>query len=251
MVAKDNYIFINTNPLTNMIWSYGITAADYINGLDELPESIILLNDDEEAANNYNSHIKFNLVTGSSEIRRYLLKKTTIRKKFIDFKGEDSLANLLPTEIAALLYMAHMGVPMHRPFSSKLMNEYIYLTQPDETIRSYYRRFSDFNHILEISIKRNLRELHNSRRMFARSLAIKDIDNSILIDLITKANDGLIIMFGEIKEHKRNYQIPLYILNDPEKASITLKTNEINQNATLSGHLIYDILNKQWDLKWE
>lgn len=71
---KGNLIFINTNPISNMILSSGITAADFINGLDELPQNIILLNNDQQAANGYNSHSKFNLIAGTGEIRTYLLK---------------------------------------------------------------------------------------------------------------------------------------------------------------------------------
>ncbi|MEY2375911.1 hypothetical protein AB3X83_10210, partial [Lentilactobacillus buchneri] len=182
---KGNLIFINTNPISNMILSSGITAADFINGLDELPQNIILLNNDDQAANGYNSHSKFNLINGTGEIRTYLLRNPDQKKKFIDFDVEDSVNNLSPFEIAELLYLAHMGTPMGRPFSSKLNNHYIYLSQDNGTIRSYYRRFSDFNHVLEIAIKRNLRETHNTLRVFLRPLAIKDIDRSILLDLIT------------------------------------------------------------------
>lgn len=45
---KGNFIFFNTNPITNMILSSGITAADYINGLEELPDNIILLDNSDD-----------------------------------------------------------------------------------------------------------------------------------------------------------------------------------------------------------
>lgn len=248
---KGNFIFINTNPISNMILSSGITAADFINGLDQLPDNIILLNNDEEDANGYNSHSKFNLIFGSSEIRQYLLKNPSGPKKFIDFDDEDSVNNLSPYEIAELLYLAHFGTPMGRPFSSKLLNHYIYLTQDDRTIRSYYRQFSDFNHVLEIAIKRNLRETHNTLRVFLRPLAIKDIDNSILIELITKANDGLFILFGSIRERNRTYHIPIRILKNPDQVSIILRTKTIIENTNYVGDLSYNLQNSTWKLEWQ
>lgn len=248
---KGNLIFINTNPISNMILSSGITAADFINGLDELPQNIILLNNDQQAANGYNSHSKFNLIAGTGEIRTYLLKNPDQKKKFIDFDSEDSVNNLSPFEIAELLYLAHMGTPMGRPFSSKLNNHYIYLSQDNGTIRSYYRRFSDFNHVLEIAIKRNLRETHNTLRVFLRPFSIKDIDREILLDLITKSNDGLFISFGALRERTRTYHIPLRILKDPDKVSIILRTDTVDENTLYAGDLSYNLQTSKWDLKWQ
>ncbi|MCT3553722.1 nucleoporin Nup120/160 [Lentilactobacillus buchneri] len=248
---KGNLIFINTNPISNMILSSGITAADFINGLDELPQNIILLNNDDQAANGYNSHSKFNLINGTGEIRTYLLRNPDQKKKFIDFDVEDSVNNLSPFEIAELLYLAHMGTPMGRPFSSKLNNHYIYLSQDNGTIRSYYRRFSDFNHVLEIAIKRNLRETHNTLRVFLRPLAIKDIDRSILLDLITKANDGLFISFDSLRERSRTYHIPLRILKDPDQVSIILRTGKVDENTVYAGDLTYKLQTSKWHLEWQ
>lgn len=248
---KGNFIFINTNPISNMILSSGISAADYINGLEELPDNIILLNNDDQGANGYNSHSKFNLITGSSEIKRYLLKNPNEQKKFIDFDTEDSVNNLSPYEIAELLYLAHMGTPLGRPFSSKLLNHYIYLTQNDHTTRTYYRRFSDFNHVLEIALKRNLRDTHNTLRVFLRPLAVKDVDNSILIDLITKANDGLFILFGSLHERNRTYHIPLRILKNPDQASIILRTKTVVENTNYAGDLTYNLQKSEWHLDWQ
>ncbi|MCT3554993.1 hypothetical protein EFS13_05470 [Lentilactobacillus buchneri] len=248
---KGNLIFINTNPISNMILSSGITAADFINGLDELPQNIILLNNDDQAANGYNSHSKFNLINGTGEIRTYLLRNPDQKKKFIDFDVEDSVNNLSPFEIAELLYLAHMGTPMGRPFSSKLNNHYIYLSQDNGTIRSYYRRFSDFNHVLEIAIKRNLRETHNTLRVFLSPLAIKDIDRSILLDLITKANDGLFISFDSLRERSRTYHIPLRILKDPDQVSIILPTGKVDENTVYAGDLTYNLQTSKWHLEWQ
>lgn len=159
--------------------------------------------------------------------------------------------NLSPFEIAELLYLAHMGTPMGRPFSSKLDNHYIYLSQDNGTIRSYYRRFSDFNHVLEIAIKRNLRETHNTLRVFLRPLAIKDVDKSILLDLITKSNDGLFVSFDSLRERSRTYHIPLRILKDPDQVSIILRTNAVNENTVYAGDLSYNLQTSKWHLEWQ
>ncbi|WP_283679333.1 hypothetical protein [Lentilactobacillus sp. Marseille-Q4993] len=249
---KGNFLFINTNPIANMIMSSGITAADFMNGLEELPDNVILLDGNRNAANGYNSHSRFELLRGSGDLRRYLLRDPHTEKKIIDFASEESLNSLTAYEIAELLYLGHMQTPMSsRPFSSKLLNRYIYLTDGDGLLRTYYRRFSEFNHILEIAIKRKLREIHNSRRVFLRPLAIKDIDNAMLIDLITRANDGLFIVFDSVSEKHKKYPIPLRMLNNPEQLSAVIKTSRLMENTHPVGELTYDLAKSDWELEWD
>ncbi|GAY74186.1 hypothetical protein [Lentilactobacillus kosonis] len=247
---KGNYLFLNSNPIANMVLSYGITGADFLNGIDDIPDNIMLLDDDVTSANGFNSHSKFNLINGSGEIRRYLLGDPHQIKKFIDYDSEDSLNSLNPFEIAELLYLGHMHTPMGRPYSSKLINRYIYLSQGDGVMRTYYRKYSEFNHILEIAIKRKLRELHNSRRVFLRPLAIKDLDKSILIDLISKGGDGLFIEFEGLVEKHKTYPIQLRMLNNPDGASVVFKTSQVKENTRIVGTLTYDLKSSEWNLNW-
>ena len=245
-----SFVFINTNPISNMVLSAGVTAADYVNGLEQIPENIVLLQDDDSAANGFNSHSRFSLINGTNDVRRYLLNKTPVPKKFTDFADEDGLNSLMAKEIAEMLYLTHMGTPINRSFSPKLLNQYVYLEQNDGTVRTYFRRFATFNHVLEISIKRNLRDSHNSRRVFLRPLAIKDIDQPILLDLITKGNDGLFILFDALNERHKIYRIPLLAPRNPEQAAMILKTQTIAENAEIIGNLMYNIQTSQWDLEW-
>ncbi|AQW21724.1 hypothetical protein PL11_007220 [Lentilactobacillus curieae] len=247
---KGNYLFINSNPLANMVLSYGITGADFLNGIDDIPDNVLLLDNNVESANGFNSHSKFNLINGSGDVRRYILREPNRVKKFVDFESEDSLNSLNPFEIAELLYLAHMHTPMGRPYSSKLVNRYIYLSKGDGLMRTYYRKFSEFNHILEIAIKRKLREIHNSRRVFLRPLAIKDLEKSMLIDLVSKGGDGLFIDFEGLVEKHKTYPIPLRILNNPDGSSVVLKTSQVKENTRQVGTLTYNLKTSEWHLQW-
>lgn len=70
---RGNFIYINSNLVRNMVISHGINSADFVNGIDEMPDNILLLNDDRENANSINSHTRFSTITGKSAVRSFFL----------------------------------------------------------------------------------------------------------------------------------------------------------------------------------
>ncbi|WP_105957346.1 hypothetical protein [Apilactobacillus quenuiae] len=245
---RDNFIYINANLLRNMVNTHGISSDDFVNGLDKLPQNIILLNDDRINANNVNAHTKFSVINGKDSIQKFLLNKQIVNKKFMDFERNYDLNLLLNTEIASLLYFGHMGSPMNEPFSSKLQNKYVYLAYKNNLLTTYYRNFSDFNHILEISIKRHLRNLHSSRRMFKRPLSLKSIPIDVLKLLIKLSSEGLVINLDAAIEKHRLYQIPLLLENKPQNHYVWHTQNDIYNNTINIGYLKYNLVNSKWNI---
>ncbi|MHA8110656.1 hypothetical protein ACYATP_04015 [Lactobacillaceae bacterium Melli_B4] len=245
---RDNFIYIDANLVRNMTITRGIDSADFVNGLEPIPSNIILLNDDRKNANSYNAHTKFSTVSGKSAVRDYLLNKQITDKKVIDFRSDDDLNVLLDSEIANLLYLGHMSYPMDGPFSSKLRNNYIYMLLKSNFVKVFYRQFSTFNHVLEISLKRHLREIHSGRRMFIRPLVIKDLSGDVLKKLVKLSSEGLVIAFDQAFEQQRQYNIPLLMEKYPEKQSTWYTKDDIYQNAVSIGTLKYLIYDQKWQL---
>lgn len=231
-----------------MVITYGISAADFLNGLQNIPNKILLLNDDREHANSINAHTKFSIVSGRNAIWSYLLDKQAHNKKFTDFQSNEDLDTLLNDEIARLLYLGHMEVPIYQAFSSKLHNRYIYMTLHSNFLKTYYRKFSDFNHILELSLKRHMRSTHNGRRMFIRPLVIKNIDNKIILNIIKLSSEGVVIAFDHATEEKKVYHIPVWIEKYPERQAIWHTQRDVYQNIILMGYLNYDTSKLKWSL---
>ncbi|MBW1604790.1 hypothetical protein [Lactobacillus sp. Sy-1] len=245
---RDNFIYIDANLVRNMTIIRGIDSADFVNGLDHFPSNIILLNDDRDNANSYNAHSKFSTITGSGAVKEYLLDKQIKDKKFIDFHSNDELNVLLDSEIANLLYLGHMTYPMDSPFSSKLRNNYIYILLKSNFVKVFFRQFSQFNHVLEVSLKRHLREMHSGRRMFVRPLVIKNIDDAVLTKLIKLSSEGLVVAFDQSFEQQRQYNIPLLMEKYPEKQSTWYTKHDIYQNAVSIGTLNYLIYEQRWQV---
>jgi len=64
---------------------------------------------------------------------------------WVDFENEKSLDSLSPTNVAELLYMAHMGEPLQSPFLSAINNRFVYYAHDDGwSTRLYCRNPRDF-----------------------------------------------------------------------------------------------------------
>ncbi|MCK8625130.1 hypothetical protein [Apilactobacillus xinyiensis] len=245
---RGNFIYINSNLVRNMVISHGINSADFVNGINEMPNNILLLNDDRENANSINSHTRFSTITGKSAVRSFFLNKQITNKKIIDFKSADDLDSMLDSEIASLLYLGHMEVPMLYPFSSKLQNRYIYMDIRHNLVKTFYRKFSDFNHVLDISLKRHLRYTHNGKRVFIRPLVVKDVPNDIVLKLVKLSNDGILIAFDLANEKNRIYHIPLFLEDRSEYQYTWNDVNSFYDSAIKIGSLDYDINLSVWKL---
>ncbi|WP_341780238.1 hypothetical protein [Levilactobacillus sp. HBUAS70063] len=231
-----------------MIYSLGISPADFLNGIPVIPNQLLLLNPESGSDVEINPHTRLQTVTGQTQIRRYLLAKHEHAVKWLDYAHGDDLDFLLPGEIAELLYLAHMETHIRTPFYAKLQNDYAYLTLRDGFFKVYYRNLPDFDHVLEVSIKRHLRAMHNNRWVFARPLAISDVPHEILIQLTQGLLDGMIIAFDQLVERHRIYVIPVRAITHPERQNTWYTQEEVYADSREVASLRYDLTTREWAL---
>ena len=245
---RGNFVYLSLEPVTNMIYSLGISPADFLNGIPAIPNQLLLLNPESGSDVEINPHTRLQTVTGQNQIRRYLLAKHEHAVKWLDYAHGDDLDFLLPGEIAELLYLAHMETHIRTPFYAKLQNDYAYLTLRDGFFKVYYRNLPDFDHVLEVSIKRHLRAMHNNRWVFARPLAISDVPHEILIQLTQGLLDGMIIAFDQLVERHRIYVIPVRAITHPERQNTWYTQEEVYADSREVASLRYDLTTREWAL---
>ncbi|HJE86692.1 MAG TPA: hypothetical protein K8U88_03800 [Levilactobacillus hammesii] len=245
---RGNFVYLSLEPVTNMIYSLGISPADFLNGIPAIPNQLLLLNAESGSDVEINPHTRLQTVTGQTQIRRYLLAKHEHAAKWLDYAHGDDLDFLLPGEIAELLYLAHMETHIRTPFYAKLQNDYAYLTLRDGFFKVYYRNLPDFDHVLEVSIKRHLRAMHNNRWVFARPLAISDVPHEILIQLTQGLLDGMIIAFDQLVERHRIYVIPVRAITHPERQNTWYSQEEVYADSREVASLRYDLTTREWAL---
>ena len=245
---RGNFVYLSLEPVTNMIYSLGISPADFLNGIPAIPNQLLLLNDESGSDVEINPHTRLQTITGQTQIRRYLLAKHDYPVKWVDYAHGDDLDFLLPGEIAELLYLAHMETHIRTPFYAKLQNDYAYLTLRDGFYKTYYRNLPDFDHVLEVSIKRHLRAMHNNRWVFARPLAISDVPHEILLQLTQGLLDGTIIAFDQLVERHRIYVIPVRAITHPERQNTWYSQEEVYADSREVASLRYDLTTREWAL---
>ena len=168
--------------------------------------------------------------------------------KWLDYAHSDDLDFLLPTEIAELLYLAHMDTHIRTPFYAKLQNNYVSLSLRDGFYKTYYRHLGDVDHVLEVSIKRHLRAMHNNRWVFARPLAISDVPHEILLQLTQGLMDGMIVAFDQLVERRRVYVIPVRAITHPEHQNAWYTQEDVYADSREVASLRYDLTTREWAL---
>ncbi|USS93546.1 hypothetical protein M8332_01395 [Fructilactobacillus ixorae] len=247
-----NLIYLRVSLTEQFGIAWGINAADFINGIREIPHSILLLNDDFERSNRYNSHAKFPLVMGRSQVREYILgdQPGGNRHQWLDYQTEDGIDSLTDGEIADLLYLGHMGIPTYRrtPFLGKLHNEIVYVGGNNGFKRVYFLNLIEQDHILALSIKRHLREFRNAKRLFSRPLPIKDLEQPILTQLVQLSRRGVILAFELTKEQHRRFEIPLLSKKTEQDKVVWGSAEQLQAETQQVGTLTYNTISNKWTI---
>ncbi|QBP18874.1 hypothetical protein [Acetilactobacillus jinshanensis] len=255
---RNNFIYVSTDIVRRMVVARGIDSIDFVRGLKEIPHNIILLNDDRRHANGLNAHTKFSVIQGQQNVKAYLLNDQINNKRVIDYHSNEDLDELLDYEIAELLYLSHMGFPMHDAFSSKLHNHYIYLMMRSHFTKIYYERLLTFNRVLNNSVKRHMlltaKNFHSHLHFMPLgklnrfSFHVADVPLAILKQLVNITENGMIIAFDETDKvkHHRIFKIPLLVEKFPDAQSTWYYKSDIYQNTKKIGWLLYNEPEKKW-----
>lgn len=247
----NNLIYIKASPNDHFCITSGISEKDFLNGINKIPQSIILINDDFEASNSFNVHTKFPIITGHSQVKRYITRshRNQVPAKWVDFKNLDGLDALSEDEIANLLYLAHMDFPRKRKFFClKLGNDFVYLNDSNGFLRTYFYDFKEFSNILAIATKRHLKKYHSNKKFFARTLKVKDISTEVLCKLISLSTQGMVIAFDLSSEQQQKIQIPIFRIKPNQVKLVWESEKQMQLHANRLGTLIYDIKGKEWSL---
>ncbi|ANK60238.1 hypothetical protein [Loigolactobacillus backii] len=238
-------IYIHLETVSNLILSYGISLQDFAGALKRLPSHLLLLTA-VDPNDNVDSHTGFNVIGGTDDILDYFDDRKITVHKWIDFEQSLYLEQLTPIEVSQLLYLGHAYTHLESPFYYKLQNNYVYLTLPDQTVKTYYRYLEQFYRVLNRSLKRHLQEqLPEARFLFRRRSTIPNIDPIILKQLQPLFIDGALFSFEEIGFLQKEIHIPIYGLTGRFRAVNDAWTNNVQEKVA---ELIYDQSLQKWRL---
>lgn len=128
------------------------------------------------------------------------------------------------------------------------MQSPVSLSLRDGFYKTYYRHLGDVDHVLEVSIKRHLRAMHNNRWVFARPLAISDVPHEILLQLTQGLMDGMIVAFDQPVERRRVYVIPVRAITHPEHQNAWYTQEDVYADSREVASLRYDLTTREWAL---
>lgn len=157
-------IYVHIDHVINNVATSGISFCDFLNGVGQPPENILLIKHNIEDAS-YNAHTAFHYLEPGDLAN--ISKENFNPLCWIDFEDVELLNQLTPQEVAEMLYLAHTGRHLRSPFYYKLQNNFVYLTREDGRYNKvYYRNLNHFYMLLSYVIARKTAELVNEKGIF-------------------------------------------------------------------------------------
>lgn len=195
--------YINAFPENNEVVYYGMQLNEFIKCAPVELDQLLLLEAEYFGAG-CRSKTKFEIVD-KDEMNDFLKEDIYGYGDFcwVDFDKRENVEKLEPMEIAELLYLGHMFRPMKSPFFDTIQNRYAYLAHDDGWFcRLYCRQYSDFSEIAANKVVA-MASTSKRRRIYPLSQEVKS-------NLMSLAEDGLLIDFSNTLKLNRTIEIPIY-----------------------------------------
>ena len=213
----------------------GIEFYEFMRGLKKPIENILLLQGNY-VGNEYINH--FELIRGKSEVEK-LIKEDVYNYGnfcFVDYKP-GTVEQMTKQEIAELLYLSHMYIPMNSPFFDVIENRFAYLAHDDGYFAKLYcRNINDFSDVLGDKIYQYV--LSKDKRR------ITELDVNIKQGLLELTEEALLIDLETIEYSKNKLKIEIFLLRENRieyDMDMVFNFYEKNKrNAACRGYLIFE-----------
>ncbi|WP_225048026.1 hypothetical protein [Lacticaseibacillus kribbianus] len=244
---RNTVIYVHYEPLAHLFLTAGISASDILEATPTPFRHLLLLPpvDPDEFID---PHTGFNEVSGAEAVTAFLRSKKARDRCWLDYKHGSYLRELLPTEIAELLYLGHAKTHIQPPYYYKLQNQLVYLPLNNEMVTMYFRRRDQFSATLSAALVRHLRLAANDQpfwlRLGAQHFAAAP---KAVIDLLYGAfEEGVLMDFSRGIFSRDQVIIPLA---RPKTRFLPDQAMTPDQVVRL-GDLILARSTDQWHVEW-
>lgn len=235
--------YINAFKENNEIVYYGLEFKEFTKFIPADIDNILLIKS-QYYGPGYRAEYNFETVN-KEEMQEFLKEDIYGYGDFcwVDFDKLESIGNLEPSQVAEILYLGHMFLPVKSPFFEKLQNKYAYLAHDDGWFcRLYCRNFNDFGEIIANKII--------SMASTSKRRKIYTICDELKLQLLSLADNGLLIDFSNILWCERSIEIPIYTIG--KFINMDAMYNDLKRHigcANYSAKLVHK--NKSWAIKYE
>lgn len=255
MVKKANnaehyvqHLYIYLNDADQFALFSGLTFAQFMESM-KMPKNLLLLKHSYEGAS-YNMHTQ--LEFASQEEYPELRKSRSVKDGefcWIDFRSEKQVNSLTPQEQAELLYIGHKKEAVRSPFYSTLLNEFVYLSSPDEqTTKIYFRNLERLNELVGNYFIQLIRREAHGQSFWRRKPKdmIPEIPAEALKSLKDLYREGILISLADPEKTKNT--IELHVRQIEEISFMDDFQSDIGDytKQEVVRKLIYDRKLKQW-----
>ncbi len=204
-------MYVRFEPISTAFVTMGIDPVDMLNTANANPQHILVLppvTDDLTI----NPHTGFNVIDGGVAVRQFLESVPGRQAAWLDYRETGYVDDLLPQEVAELLYLGHRKTHLSLPFYYKLKNAYARVPMPTGMVNSYWRHPEMFEAVFSAAINRHLRELLNQQAFWLRMRRhekLPQLPSSVQKDWQDLLPDGIAFDWNHAKVTSQTVIIPL------------------------------------------
>lgn len=241
MRRKRDVFYLNAFPAKKEIIYYGLEFREFLKYAPVKIDKMLLLKP-QNYTSGRDSKTNFEIIE-KKEIEVFSEEDIYEYGDFcwVDFDDRNHVEKLQPEEIAELLYLGHMFIPIKSPFFEKINNRYTYIAHDDGWFcRLYCKYFEDFQEVIANKINNNSKLTKKNENV--------SFPEEIKRKLFSFATNGLLIDFGNQVIDNNTIEIPIYTIG--KFTNMDNMYNDLKKHISRSNYSAKLVCkNNRWDIK--
>lgn len=248
---KESLVYVRLENINHLVLSYGIEPRDFINGLPTIPANLLSISPVD-----YQQEIDvttgLNVVLGQKNVKKYLLDRQIKPKCWLDFEEPIDLEQIVPREVAELLYLGHAGTQLRLPFYYKLQNNFAFLSLPSGELKVFYRSLNHFYQILAATLHRHSYSSFRDRKpLMSFRYTIEPLPVELCKELALMLTEGVLFDFSNLNVKDAKLFVPILLVPDQVCQIKWQEPSRLVKEAKQVGYLQYSLALNKWDLQVE
>ncbi len=251
-IAKKEFVYLHMQEKERFVISLGWDVATFMKVVCPTLPNILLLNHRLDHVNDFDTNTRMDFIA-HLDLLHYNWEDHVDYSNFswMDFELRENLEDTSTAELSEILYLEHMKKHLRAPFYPKMHNNWVYLSDANDSFHKLYFRSSRlFYSVYGQIIAETINGLRQEKSLLglSRKGNYPGVPVELMMKLSPLISEGILFSLTSPEQTRLTYEIPIWVVGDYQH-EYDIVTDFSETVTEPRAWLILTKKTKEWSLK--